>query len=193
MITWATSRVEITPLESQHLQTLYEWETDPAVHETWRLRGATPEFGAWMNDLWHAMADQRVIVRRDTGEMIGLCQLYNLDLRLQHGWFSILSGPDVRGTGVAFEGCGLFLERCFTGWPLQRIYFLTIEDNFAAFSSLTRRATYSVYGRLRERVLVGDVWRDVIVGGIDRADWVAGHGAIMRRAIGRADRNKVHD
>jgi RimJ/RimL family protein N-acetyltransferase len=190
MIRWATTRAEITPLESQHLATLYEWETDASVHETWRLRGATPEFGAWVNDLWHAMADQRVIVRPDSQEMIGLCQLYNLDLRLQHGWFSILSSPEVRGTGLAFEGCGLFLERCFTAWPLRRIYFLTIEDNFEAFASLTRRNTYSVYGRLRERVLVGDSWRDVIVGGINRTDWESGHGAIMRRAINRSPSNQ---
>ncbi len=185
------SRVRLRPLSGEDYPALRDLETAPDVLHSWRLRGQLPATAAdYERGLWHGMADQRIIENLTTGEMIGLVQMYNLDLRLRQGWFSVIVNPSRRSWGVAFEGVALFLWRLFTDWDLRRVYFLSIGDNFTSFASLESRSGYHVYGKLKDRTYLAGELTDVVIGGVDRDEWMTGHGAqLIRKAKRVAERN----
>ena len=136
----ATRRVRIRPVVGNDYPVLMALETDPEVLHTWRLRGGMPgDMVAYERGLWFGIADQRIMERTDDGALLGLVQLYNVDVRLGVGWFSIIAVPSARQSGATMDGMALFLRRCFVTWGLRRIYFSALAPNFEAFSSVTSR------------------------------------------------------
>jgi RimJ/RimL family protein N-acetyltransferase len=184
----STRRTRLRPVVAADYAALFELETAPDVLHTWRLRGGTPtSLTEYEQGLWLGMTDQRIIERVSDGVAIGLVQLYNTDFRLGIGWFSIIVVPGLRGTGVAMEGLGLFLRHCFTEWSLRRVYFSSLEPNFAAFSSVVDRPGCSIYGTLINRTFLEGEPVSVIVGGVDAAPWVQHYGPILDRLSARSD------
>ncbi len=182
----ATNRVELLPVLPDFLEALHAIETAPDVIDSWRLRGAAPAFADYEASLWHGVADQRVLVRPSNGEVLGLVQLYNVDPRLRHGWFSVIVSERVRNTGVGIEGLLVFLEHCFTQWGLRQLLATVLEENYGAFSSGLGRV-HEEAGVLRERVLLRGEPHDVRVIVVTPATF-ARTSALIRRAMARAER-----
>jgi RimJ/RimL family protein N-acetyltransferase len=168
---WETRRVQLLPIVSSYLPALHEMENGADVLETWRLRGADLTFEQYVQGLWKGVADQRLVIQKSTDQLIGLVQLYNVDLRLGHGWLSVIAHASVRGTPLGFEGAGLFIARAFDLWDLRRLYFAAVGDNAAQYSSVVRQPGCSIYGQLKLRAKVGDELVNVTIGGIDRNPW----------------------
>lgn len=180
-----TRRVRLRPLRGDDYPELFALEADPEVLHTWRLRGGVPaDMAAYEHGLWFGVADQRIIEGRQSGAILGLVQMYNIDFRLGVGWFSVISVPSARRSGVVMEGTGLFLLRCFRTWGLRRIYFSALEPNFPQFSSVVGRAGCSIYGTMRQRTYLAGSPVDVIYGGVDAEPWLAHYEPILQRLSG---------
>jgi RimJ/RimL family protein N-acetyltransferase len=169
---WETRRVQLFPIVSTYLPALHELEAGADVIETWRLRGANLTFDQYVQSLWKGVADQRLVIQKSTDQLIGLVQLYNVDLRLGHGWFSVIAHSSVRGTALGFEGAGLFIARAFDLWGLRRLYFAAVGNNADQYSSVLRQPGCAVYGHLKQRARIGHETVDVMIGGIDREPWL---------------------
>src|SRR5690606_5866197 len=114
------------------------------------------------------------------------CQLYDVDLRAGHGWWSVYSAPEFRGSGLLMEGFVLFVEWVFTHWPVRWLYAHSFEANVHAFESGLRRGDALRLGVLRERVVVEGEPMDVHVIGL-RRDHYLGSGT-RRRLYALQDR-----
>jgi RimJ/RimL family protein N-acetyltransferase len=178
----STRRVSLRPLAGEDYAALMELETDPTVLDTWRLRGGMPtDIVAYERGLWFGVSDQRIIERTSDGSMIGLAQLYNVDLRQGTGWLTIIAVPEVRGRGAVVEGLGLFLRRCFVTWGLRRVYFSVLAPNLDQFNSVVSRPGCSLYGTMRARTFLGTEPVDVVYGGIDAEPWLAHYQPLLQR------------
>lgn len=184
----ATSRVELLPVLPDFLDALYALETAADVVDTWRLRGTVPPPAGYEASLWKGVADQRVIISRSRGELVGLVQLYNVDPWLRHGWFSVIVDPAARGTGVGIEALMLFVEHCFTHWGLRQLLATVLEENYARFRSGPGR-NFEHAGVLRERVLLRGEPHDVHVLWLT-PETFSRQSALIRRAMARAAANR---
>ena len=180
----ATARVELLPLLPDFLDELYALETSPDVLHSWRLRGTVPPRRDYEASLWRGVADQRVVLSRSTGALLGLVQLYNVDPWLRHGWVSVIAGARTRGQGTALEGLMVFAEHCFGHWGLQRLLAYSLDTNFAAFRSGPGR-NFEHAGVLRDRVLLEGEPHDVHVLWAT-PETLARQTALVRRAMARA-------
>ena len=168
-----TNRIVLRPVLPSDYQRLYAIESDPATALTWRYRGAMPPIEEYEAALWKQTQQIMVVEGRDTGTVVGYLQLHDLDLRAGHGWVSLYSGPEHRGSGLVMEGGLAFTEWAFNEWPIRWLYAHSFEHNVHSFESGIRRGSAVRLGVLRERMLVDGEFTDVHVIGIERERWFA--------------------
>lgn len=168
-----TSRIVFRPVRPADYRRLYEIESDPQTAMTWRYRGELPPIEEYEPALWRQTQQIMVVEGRATGTVIGYLQLHDVDPRAGHGWFSLYSGPEHRGTGLVMEGLMAYCEWAFGEWPLRWLYAHSFEHNVHAFDHGIRRGYAQRLGVLRERMVVEGEPTDVHVIGISRESWMA--------------------
>ena len=168
-----TSRIIFRPVQPEDYLRLYEIESDPATAMTWRYRGELPPPQEYEPALWRQTQQIMVVEGRESGVVVGYLQLHDVDLRAGHGWFSLYSGPEHRGSGLVMEGLMAFCEWAFGNWPIRWLYAHSFEHNVHAFESGLRRGEAVRLGVLRERMVVAGELTDVHVIGIEREHWLA--------------------
>ena len=167
----ATRRVALRPVEPDDYPTLHALENDATSLGTWRYRGALPPLEEYEQVLWPQTAAIQVATSVADDRILGYCQLYDVDLRAGHGWYSVYAGPDHRGHGLVMEGCMVFLEWAFRTYPFRWLYAHALDVNWAGFASSVRRPQPQHLGVLRDRALIDDEFHDVHVLGIEREQW----------------------
>lgn len=168
-----TAHIRLRPVLPADYPRLYEIESDPSTALTWRYRDGMPPPEQYEAALWRQTQQIMVVEGRTSGEVIGYIQLHDVDLRAGHGWFSIYSAADRRGSGLVMEGLMAFCEWVFTNWPLRWIYAHSTAHNVAAFESGIRRGEAFRLGVLQERLLVAGEPVDVHVIGMEREAWLS--------------------
>lgn len=168
-----TTRIVLRPVVPADYPRLHAIESDPSTAMTWRYRSGMPDLHEYEPALWQQSQQIMVVEGRQTGTIVGYLQLHDVDLRAGHGWFSLYSGPEHRGSGLVMEGLMAFCEWAFGDWPIRWLYAHSFEHNVHAFESGLRRGEAVRLGVLRERMLVGDELTDVHVIGIEREGWLA--------------------
>lgn len=176
-----TRRVALRPVEPADYVALHALEDDADTLATWRYRGALPALEEYEARLWEQTAAIHLVESRATGELLGYCQLYDLDPRSGTGWFSVYAGPGHRGQGLVMEGCMVFLEWCFANWPVRWLYAHCLEVNWRAFASTVRRGECHHLGVLEGRAIVDDAPHDVHVVGFERELWA--RSPVRRRTV----------
>jgi hypothetical protein len=175
----------LRPVLVSDYEELLSLETSPDLLHSWRLRGGIPKDAqAYEIGLWAGVSDQRIIEAPD-GSLVGLAQLYNVDLRFGTGWFSVMLRSDVRGKGGPFLPAGLFINRCFQTWGLRRLYFSVLAPNWEHFSSVVHRPGGAHYGTLRDRTWMNGELVDVHICGIDVELWMQHSGGKVQRWAAR--------
>ena len=168
-----TNRVLLRHAQPEDYPTLHAIESDPSTAQTWRYRGELPSLQEYEPALWKQTQTILVAESVTTGDIHGYLQLYDVDWRAPHGWFSIYASPEHRGKGTIMEGLMLFCEWAFGNWPFRWLYAHSFAHNVEQFSSGFRRGEAVVLGVMRERVIVEGELTDVSVIGIERENWLA--------------------
>ncbi len=176
-----TRRVSLRPVEPADYPALHALEDDAASLGTWRYRGALPALSEYELRLWEQTAAIHVVESRATGEILGYCQLYDLDARAGHGWFSVYAAGGHRGNGLVMEGCMVFLEWAFANWDVRWLHAHCLAANFSAFASTVRRGECHDLGVLRGRAVVDGEPHDVHVLGFEKELWH--RSTVRRRAV----------
>ena len=167
-----TSRSTFRPITPRDYDELYDLEDDPTSMSTWRYKSGMPSRDEYETALWRQTEAIWVVVGRESGRINGYLQLHDVDLRAQHGWFSLYAAPSTRGTGFVMEGLMAFCEAVFAEWPLRWIYAHSLEQNVHSFESGIRRGDAVRLGILRERMVINGQSSDVHVIGISRENWL---------------------
>lgn len=168
-----TSRILFRPVVPGDYPRLHEIESDPRTAMTWRYRGEVPALPEYEPALWKQTQQIMVVEGRTSGVVVGYLQLHDLDLRAGHGWFSLYSGPEHRGTGLVMEGLMAYCEWAFGNWPIRWLYAHSFAHNVKEFEHGMRRGEAERLGVLRDRMIVDGDLTDVHVIGISRKNWLA--------------------
>lgn len=168
-----TSRAIFRPITPDDYTSLYNIENDPLSISTWRYKTGMPPPEEYESALWRQTDAIWIVEGRESHQIIGYLQLHDVDLRAQHGWFSIYSRADSRGSGFVMEGLMAFCEAVFSEWPLRWIYAHSLEQNVHAFESGIRRGDAVRLGVLEERMVIDGHFSDVHVIGISRESWMS--------------------
>ena len=166
-----TTRTLFRPITPADYDALYEIENDPLSTSTWRYKNGMPPADEYESVLWRQTDAIWVVEGRESRKIIGYLQLHDVDLRAQHGWFSLYSRAENRGTGFVMEGLMAFCEAVFSEWPLRWIYAHSLEQNVHAFESGILRGDAVRLGVLEERMVIDGHFSDVHVIGISRESW----------------------
>lgn len=167
-----TTRIVFRPVLPSDYGRLHKLESDPTTALTWRYRGQLPLITEYESALWKQTQQIMVVEGQTSGVVVGYLQLHDLDLRAGHGWFSLYSGPEHRGSGLVMEGLMAYCEWAFGNWPIRWLYAHSFAHNVHNFERGIRRGFAVKLGVLRERVIVDDILTDVHVIGIERENWL---------------------
>ena len=95
------------------------------------------------------------------------------DLDRPHGQLSYWLFPDYHGEGYATEAMTLFLDHLFDAREIRGVEARVFSHNDAS-AALLDRLGFVREGRLRERNFVDGAYRDELVFGLLREEWVEG-------------------
>jgi RimJ/RimL family protein N-acetyltransferase len=140
-------RLALRPLEPRDYEALFRIETDPLVHQTYRLAGRTPTPDRYVELLWSGVEIHLVLVDASNDvQAFGSAALYNWSPSNQTAYAAIVVARSVRGQGIAMVAMARFVDHCFLSLPLRKVYFEATDSTIAQFAGglasglLTREA-----------------------------------------------------
>lgn len=162
--------VSLAPLTPSLLPRIAEMIVQTAELGRWRLDRQTGGDDAIMQSLTAGVAKQRVIIRNSSTEVVGLCQLMNVDWRSSRGELTVLVAPQYWGRAWPMEGLGLFIQEAFETTPLRKLSAEVLPFVMESIHSGVGRY-FRIDGVLAESEYYDGEYLDVTLLSIDRATW----------------------
>lgn len=172
----AGGRVELDPLEPDHLPDLYGLVNEPWALQRWRTRGVTWSPESFGSMLWNGVRTQFVAVDRRSGAVIGLASEYNADPTNRHSSIAVVVGSKYRRRGWPLEAAALFIDYLFDAYPLHKIYANSLGPSFESVSSGSG-SVFVPEGELREHEFIEGRYRSFHIGAIYRSAWLTANSA----------------
>jgi RimJ/RimL family protein N-acetyltransferase len=159
------NRLVLRAWEKTDLEAFTRWFNDPEV--TIYLSNAYPCVSTEQEERYMAkMADEPhkySIVVRETGQLIGNCNIHSIDLPNRSAELGIVIGEkESWSQGYGREALGMLLEIGFEGLGLNRVGLRLLDINERGYRCYCA-AGFHEEGRLRQNSFVKGVFRDDIV------------------------------
>jgi [ribosomal protein S5]-alanine N-acetyltransferase len=173
-----TPRLCIRPVEKTDLPALLAVNGDDTVtrylpYASWK---DLADAEAWFERIcgYHKNGDtlQCVIVRRDTGDVIGACLLFKVVEASARGEIGYVLGRSHWGKGYASEALSAFIERIFVELSLFRLE-AEIDPRNDGSARVLQRLGFLQEGLLRQRWRLKGETTDSALYGLLRPDWLA--------------------
>lgn len=162
--------VQLRPLQLEDYAFLYEIATAPETLTRWRYRGSTPSPDAFVQSLWQGVLTQFLILRPDTGDRVGAISAYNADFRHQIAHMAMIVAPKYERQGWVMESSTLFLAYLFETWSFRKVYYESLEFNYARFASGAGKH-FHVEGCLRDHEFHDGRYWHLYVLAVYRDEW----------------------
>lgn len=128
--------VRLQPIDAVDYAWLHSASCADELALSWRFRGTTPSPEAFVRTLWEGVLSQYLVVGTDPQRRrIGHVSAYNVDFHSGTVYVSATAFPPFLNSGLAIEGCLLFLNYVFSTWRMRKVYFETTDENLAQFRS----------------------------------------------------------
>lgn len=115
---------------------------------------------AWFESI-KIRKDVKIFAIRNNAQIIGSCQLLNINELIQSAELQIRIGYFTEmGKGLGSQAVKLLIQYGFETLNLQRIYLHVFSDNIRAYKSYLKTG-FKEEGCLRNAALVGDKFKDV--------------------------------
>jgi RimJ/RimL family protein N-acetyltransferase len=102
---------------------------------------------------------------RETGEIIGMIGLMNIDFDLKKAEVGYWIGKKYWGTGLSKEALDLILKYAFSSLKLNRIYAKVFSKNIPSVK-LLEKCSFQLEGRLRRDGKFKGKWDDQLIYGL---------------------------
>ena len=109
-----------------------------------------------------------------TGDYLGQCDLMNVTDYSRKAELAIVLGPEHQGKGYGGEAIELLLELAFCHLNLNRVHLRVSSQNARALACY-ERAGFAREGVLRQDSFSGGEYRDTVIMGILRDEWLRTH------------------
>lgn len=158
-------RLVLRAWEKTDLEAFTRWFNDPEV--TINLGNAFPNLSPEQEERYMAkMVDvphKYCIIVRESGKLIGDCDLHNIDQPSRSAEAGIVIGEkEYWGQGYGREALGMLLEIGFEGLGLNRVGLSLLDINERGYRCYLATGFHEE-GRLRQRSFVKGAFRDEVV------------------------------
>jgi RimJ/RimL family protein N-acetyltransferase len=160
----------IEPVAEAVVPSIARIALDAAASGQWRLADTSGGDQALGRVLGAGVVRQRLVVGRESNEVLGLCQLINADWRARRAELTVLLARDCWNRAWPMEGLALFIQDCFEELPLRKLFAQVTPEVFATIRSGQGRY-FDVEGVLRERTYARGSYVDVTLLSIWRSAW----------------------
>lgn len=161
---------KLEPLGPHRVQAVAGLAMSMASSGRWRLGNSSGGDEVLGRVLSAGIVRQRIIVSRESGELVGLCQLINADWRAGRAELTVLIGPQYWMRSWPMEGVGLFIQDCFEQTPLRKLCASVTPEVLQAIRSGIDRY-FSVDGVQRQREYINGEYVDLTLLSFDRSAW----------------------
>lgn len=127
--------IYLRPVVPEDYRFLYQLEVALELSGPWRNNGRTLDPEIITTDLWKGVLAQFVVVGRNTGVSHGLVKVY--DPSFEHGFAYIYVAGSRKPPRPSpmIEALALLVSYVFKRWQFRKLYAVTLDGNFAPFSS----------------------------------------------------------
>lgn len=161
----AGKRVDLRPVERGDLDFLRSLHNDPAVAGSvvdWSAPVSAAQQSAWFDRLGADTSSLRLtIVKRSTGEPVGLTGVWDIDHRNGTGWTGIKMASESGGRGLATDAVMATMAWAFAFTELRRLEGALLDFNAASHALYVGRCGWVVEGRERQKILRGGRYCDL--------------------------------
>lgn len=157
-------------IEPRLLDPLAAMALHAAETGVWRLVAPAGGDDALQQALWGGVHRQRAIMSRDGAEVLGLCQLFNVDFSSRRAELSVLLKEDHWEQGWPIEGLALFITEVFEELPIRKIFAEVNPEVRAKLASGIGRLIREE-GRLKDRIYASGRYVDQILLSVSREQW----------------------
>jgi diamine N-acetyltransferase len=160
--------IRLRALEPEDLELLYKWENDPSI---WSLGNTMSPYSRYVLkdyisrshlNIYELKQLRLMIELRESGEAIGMVDLYDFDPHNRKAGVGILLDPAYRGNGTATGALNLLIDYAFTFLKLRQLYAYTPVKNEPSRSLFTR-SHFTLSGVLSDWILTEDGFADVMI------------------------------
>jgi RimJ/RimL family protein N-acetyltransferase len=163
-------RLALEPLAWRHMDALHRLSMVPEMAGSWPFTGEPMAVEQLEAHIWSTGPIQYAVVRRDSGDTIGLTQGLHPDLRNGTVGVGFAVAPDLWRAGWPLEAVVLFIDHLLTG-RFRKLYFRMTASTAARLGSgLTDWLTPECVHRQHVRTPEGG-YDDMTIYGLDRSDW----------------------
>lgn len=161
--------VALVPVGPAHYEMLRIAEAG-RLGQWWRNRGELESPEEFTRRIWHNVSMQVLAVGKEDGKVLSWLQCYGVSHAAGTGSLS-LARLDEGLTSLRNAGAtAKFIDHCFTGLGLRKLYVETAEQNFAAFASM-RGELLVEEGRLVDHVYFDGERHDMLILALWRDTW----------------------
>jgi RimJ/RimL family protein N-acetyltransferase/acyl carrier protein len=162
--------VRLAPVEPSSYRELREIEIQSSFSDRWRFRDQVPSPSAYSSWIWQDVLSQFLIVERASDRLIGLVEAYEFRSTSGTVKVSLVTGDAYRRSGFGVAGLGLFLDILFRSFPIRKVYFEVLEDNWLQFSHFVDWLG-EVEAVLHDHVVVSGRLQSLTIATIFRNQW----------------------
>lgn len=114
----------------------------------------------------------QVFVIEHEGEVVGQCELFDVDPLARTAEVGIALLATARGRGLGTDALRVLVEFAFTRLNLRRVHLTTLADNAGALASY-RKVGFVEEGRMRAAFFHDGAWADALLMSILEQEWPA--------------------
>ncbi len=166
-------QVVLRPRTAEDADVLYGLAADL---DSWEERGPQPpraltreRYDERFAAVQTASGTDQVFVIEHDGEVVGQCELFDVDPLARTAEVGIALLAKARGRGLGTDAVRVLVEFAFTRLNLRRVHLTTLADNAGALASY-RKVGFVEEGRRRESAWVRGRYADEVVMGLLRSE-----------------------
>lgn len=173
-------RIMLREFEQNDLGEMRKWITDPDstryLSDTFVVPQTWEQTAGFLDALLSGSKPGVHLVIADimTGDYLGQCDLMNVTDYSRKAELAIVLGPEHQGKGYGGEAIELLLELAFCHLNLNRVHLRVSSQNARALACY-ERAGFAREGVLRQDSFSGGEYRDTVIMGILRDEWLRTH------------------
>ena len=173
-------RIMLREFEQNDLSEMRKWITDPDstryLSDTFVVPQTWEQTASFLDALLSGSKPGVHLVIADimTGDYLGQCDLMNVTDYSRKAELAIVLGPEHQGKGYGGEAIELLLELAVCHLNLNRVHLRVSSQNARALACY-ERAGFAREGVLRQDSFSGGEYRDTVIMGILRDEWLRTH------------------
>lgn len=151
------------------------------VAPPFRLKEARRFIKKTQSDIQKKKAYEFGIELKETKELIGTINLFNIDYKNKNAEIGIWMAKKYWGKGLAWEALSLMLQFGFFNLKLERIQARVLHKNIFA-KNLLKRIGFKLEGKLRKKTFFKNRWFDDLIYGILKQNFSQTHWSTLRES-----------